>query len=1393
MLSRFHRTVPNVLKQHGQEIWTFLFFLLLLAGFFAYDDLISTLPSTQAASAPSYPGDENWDQNFYTNGLNGVGTALVSDGSNLYVGGDFQVAGQTKLNKIGYWDGTTWHDMGGGFQGNYNSVYAVANSDDQVYVGGYFTSVGTLPGVPARNIAVWSKTTQQWSTLQSGVNGSVQHLAATSTHIYAGGYFNSAGGVQVNNLARWDIANSTWSAFGTLSVGNSIQAMVADGENVYIAGNFSQVNELPVNNVAYWDGSAWHAMGTGNDYIIDLAASNGQVYTVAESWDDTEYVRHVRRWNGTAWENLGAPLYGYNFDLEVSPDGTPVLLGAILIDMGEIYGIHQWNAGSSSFELVSQVPNSSPRSFTYHGGDLILSGEFQNIGSVCASKIARWNGSQWLPLGSSTSVNGSILSVAGPSESDLYFSGYFTCAGEAETKLITHWDGTSFQPAANGLTGSYARLAWDEANHRLYAAGYFTSDQNPSIRNVAYLENGTWHPLGNELDPMSYGVEAIYASGNSVLISMRLSGTESGYAQVYSLQNGVWQPLGQPVYGRVQSLAVMGNTVFAGGAFTKIGDLNVNNIARWDGSAWASLGAGFLRPVNSLVVSGNDLYAGGEFVEVNDDPNLSYIARWDGTDWRNVGNWQSTQVSKLFLYGNDLYAAHRNWGTDEVISRWDGTSWSRIAQLGSGRNYFDGGKLVEDMVIHHGNIFVGGSFTTAGDNASSYVAWWHSPVIRGQVTQGTTPLSGVTILTRDGRSVTTDQNGAYTLTGTIMGDTFSAVKPGYAFQPPYLSVHDANISPQIVGQNFAGIAATAIPPKPTPTQAPTAAPVRPAPVLSTISVTEGNSPLGVPVDITGANFQPVPVVHLGEYLLTDVRYIDPNHLKGVLPALPGTGYYPLVVTNPDGQSGVLQNAYRQTSQTPFIHYYSPNYGYRRFPSSMNIHGSGFKNGSTVVLIDAVGVDHPLGTEYISASRLFASIPAQFPTGTYSLKVTNPAPDAQSSQVVSAAYQSLEGTYDAIYPSWSSIWQNPNALVANTSGQIGISLYRAGGETSAKNLKVSFYLNSVSAGTKIGDANVPVLEPHQGASSTPVIWNTPAAGQYTILAVLDPDGSFASAYPAIRLPDQPIRQILSILPQTSDTVPPVIEKLIINAEGETTTSSRSAALYTQVSDASPSSGISSLYYVESTFSQATGTWSPVTRSGWVPAGVNPYPWQLSPENGIKYMQVWAADYMGNVSQPGANWINYIPAQESLKQGMTRAYRFHLTAGQQLHAVIKAAQPGSSGDADLYAWGQGGGTSTLLAWSDRPLGSDDTVLYTALAEMDVQLEVFGFTDTTYSLDVEILNTPLTTGEQTLNTTPSTKDVPAQPSISVISEPVSQIGLPVAPISTTTKTIFIPLVRR
>lgn len=112
----------------------------------------------------------------------------------------------------------------------------------------------------------------------------------------------------------------------------------------------------------------------------------------------------------------------------------------------------------------------------------------------------------------------------------------------------------------------------------LFAGGAFTTsgDGSTVLNGVAQWDGSSWSPLGS----------------------------------------GMTAPLGYTP--AVHALAVSGGTLYAGGYFTTAGGNAANYIAQWNGSRWSALGSGMAGgygapSVSALAVLGETLYAGGDF------------------------------------------------------------------------------------------------------------------------------------------------------------------------------------------------------------------------------------------------------------------------------------------------------------------------------------------------------------------------------------------------------------------------------------------------------------------------------------------------------------------------------------------------------------------------------------------------------------------------------------------------------------------------------------------------------------------------------------------------------------------------------------------------------------
>jgi hypothetical protein len=206
------------------------------------------------AAGPTMGQQCDWVDGFGPPGLPPTVRALTifDDGSGpaLYAGGEFNIAGDVRVNFIAKWDGSAWAPLGSGMN---DGVRALTVFDDgtgpALYAGGGFSTAG---GVPANRIAKWDGSA--WAPLGSGMNNHVDALTVFDGALYAGGFFGTAGGVVANFIAKWD--GSAWAPLGSGMDSGDVNALTVfddgSGPALYAGGQFTTAGGRPSFNIAGW-------------------------------------------------------------------------------------------------------------------------------------------------------------------------------------------------------------------------------------------------------------------------------------------------------------------------------------------------------------------------------------------------------------------------------------------------------------------------------------------------------------------------------------------------------------------------------------------------------------------------------------------------------------------------------------------------------------------------------------------------------------------------------------------------------------------------------------------------------------------------------------------------------------------------------------------------------------------------------------------------------------------------------------------------------------------------------------------------------------------------------------------------------------------------------------
>jgi len=169
-------------------------------------------------------------------GQSGRGEGAEGLGGTLIVGGRF--SDPARPGNLALWDGVEWQsicalDGGCGVAGG--EVHAIAVNSESLFVAGSFTSAG---GVPAPRIARFDG--RQWYAL-GRFDADVHALAVLGGQLFAGGAFTHESGAPASYIAVLDFPS--WAAVGD-GVGGAVFALQAAGECIFAGGAFQSAGGL---------------------------------------------------------------------------------------------------------------------------------------------------------------------------------------------------------------------------------------------------------------------------------------------------------------------------------------------------------------------------------------------------------------------------------------------------------------------------------------------------------------------------------------------------------------------------------------------------------------------------------------------------------------------------------------------------------------------------------------------------------------------------------------------------------------------------------------------------------------------------------------------------------------------------------------------------------------------------------------------------------------------------------------------------------------------------------------------------------------------------------------------------------------------------------------------
>lgn len=130
----------------------------------------------------------------YAGYMSGAVRALCSGNGNVYAAGDFTSPG----NHVAKYNGSIWSELGSGTGGAYPWPQTIAADGENVYLGGQFLLAG---GTVVHYLAHWNGSS--WSSFGSGLNDWVTAIGLSRNALFVAGGFTIAGDKTASGFAVW--------------------------------------------------------------------------------------------------------------------------------------------------------------------------------------------------------------------------------------------------------------------------------------------------------------------------------------------------------------------------------------------------------------------------------------------------------------------------------------------------------------------------------------------------------------------------------------------------------------------------------------------------------------------------------------------------------------------------------------------------------------------------------------------------------------------------------------------------------------------------------------------------------------------------------------------------------------------------------------------------------------------------------------------------------------------------------------------------------------------------------------------------------------------------------------------------------------------------------------
>ncbi|RDB25199.1 Polarized growth protein rax2 [Hypsizygus marmoreus] len=250
----------------------------IIGGNFSFHSLDSSTPSEAVAL---YDPASTTLRGLQGSQVNGTVRALLVDGSQLYVGGQFTIQGTNTDGLAIYdllkqeWDSNSIQALqaGTGSSVVVRSITKSTSKANAVIVAGTFSQAGSLR---CQSVCLYDTSSKQWNALGNGIQGEVSSVAYAGKNqelLIASGSIALSDNT-VSNVAQFSFPNGTWTALGSSrdlpGPVTAIEVNNGNASSIFAAG---RITDGSSSFLSFWNGAGWATLGStlkGNTTVSQL-------------------------------------------------------------------------------------------------------------------------------------------------------------------------------------------------------------------------------------------------------------------------------------------------------------------------------------------------------------------------------------------------------------------------------------------------------------------------------------------------------------------------------------------------------------------------------------------------------------------------------------------------------------------------------------------------------------------------------------------------------------------------------------------------------------------------------------------------------------------------------------------------------------------------------------------------------------------------------------------------------------------------------------------------------------------------------------------------------------------------------------------------------------------